>query len=178
MRQLIESIRARDPAQPTVAEIVFGYPGFHAVALFHPVAHWLWTRKMPGLARFCSHLGRFFTGIEIHPGARIGRDLFIDHGMGVVIGQTATIGDGVTLYHGVTLGGTGRQGGKRHPDVADGATIGAYAQVLGPIRIGANAAVGAGSVVTADVPDGVTVAGNPARRVGRTGDLNDAGAGI
>ena len=176
MRNLIRSIRARDPAQPSVTEVVFSYPGFHVMTLFHPAAHVLWRHGWRGLARFWAHLGRCCTGIEIHPQAKIGRDLFIDHGMGVVIGQTATVGDNVTLYQGVTLGGKSEVPGKRHPDVADGATIGAYAQIIGPIRVGRNASIGAGSVVTKDVPDGATVAGRPARPV--AADRNADGAGI
>jgi serine O-acetyltransferase len=169
IRDLIESIRSRDPANPTVAEVILCYPGFHILTIFHPIAQFLWNRNLHALARFCAHIGRFFTGIEIHPQAKIGRNLFIDHGMGVVIGQTATIGDTVTLYHGVTLGGKGDNttGGKRHPDIGDNVVIGAGAQVLGAIKIGDGASVGANAVVTSDVPAGVTVAGNPARRIGR-----------
>lgn len=168
-KNLIQSIRARDPANPSVAEVILCYPGFHILTVYHPVAHWLWKNGFRTLARIWSQTGRFFTGIEIHPGASIGRNLFIDHGMGVVIGETATIGDTVTLYHGVTLGGKGDNttGGKRHPDIGDNVIIGAGAQVLGPITIGDNAAIGANAVVTHNVPEGITVAGNPARRIGQ-----------
>jgi serine O-acetyltransferase len=164
---LLQSIRARDPAAPTAAEVIFCYPGFHIMTVFHPLAHWLWGRKLHTLARFWAQTGRFFTGIEIHPEAKIGRNLFIDHGMGVVIGQTATIGDNVTLYHGVTLGGKGAYlpHAKRHPDIGHDVVIGAGAQVLGAITIGDGASVGANAVVTGDVPPGVTVAGNPARKI-------------
>lgn len=166
---LLRSIRTRDPAQPSAVEVFFCYPGFHAVAFFHPVAHWLWRRKLPTLARFWAHIGRMATGIEIHPQAQIGKNLFIDHGMGVVIGQTATIGDNVTIYHGVTLGGKGGDaaGSKRHPDIGDNVVIGAGAQVLGAIKIGKDAAIGANAVVTADVPPCVTVTGIPARITGQ-----------
>ncbi len=169
MVNLIQSIRARDPANPSVAEVILCYPGFHIMTLFHPAAHWLWEHNIRVPARLWSQIGRMLTGIEIHPGATIGRNLFIDHGMGVVIGETATIGDNVTLYHGVTLGGKGDNttGGKRHPDIGDNVIIGAGAQVLGPITIGDNAAIGANAVVTHSVPEGITVAGNPARRIGQ-----------
>jgi serine O-acetyltransferase len=169
--ELARAIRLRDPAQPTPGEVLFSYPGLHAV-LVHRLAHALWTRGWRGLGRFVSHLGRMLTGIEIHPGARIGRRLFVDHGMGVVIGETATIGDDVTIYHGVTLGGLSTRPGKRHPDIDDGAVIGAGAQVLGPIRVGRGAKVGANAVVVADVAPETTVAGIPARPLG----IPDAGA--
>lgn len=159
------SIRARDPALPSWPEVIFSYPGLHAV-LWHRLAHWLWRRGLRGLGRFASHLGRMLTGIEIHPGARIGQRLFIDHGMGVVIGETATIGDDVTIYHGVTLGGLSMKAGKRHPDVQDGVIIGAGAQVLGPITLGAGSRIGANSVVVAPVAPHTTVVGIPARCVG------------
>ncbi len=165
MMEIIElgrSIRARDPAKPGWGEVIFSYPGVHAV-LWHRLAHALYRIGLRGLARFVSHLSRMLTGIEIHPGARIGRRLFIDHGMGVVVGETATIGDDVTIYHGVTLGGLSLKAGKRHPDVLDGAIIGAGAQVLGPITVGIGAKVGANSVVVADVCDHTTVVGIPAR---------------
>ncbi|MCC7426709.1 MAG: serine O-acetyltransferase [Alphaproteobacteria bacterium] len=160
--ELGRSIRSRDPARPSWAEVIFAYPGLHAV-LWHRMAHFLWRWRLRGLARFVSHLGRFLTGIEIHPGATIGRRLFIDHGMGVVIGETATVGDDVTIYHGVTLGGLSWNPGKRHPDIESEAVIGAGAQVLGPIRVGRGAKVGANAVVTSAVPPGVTVVGIPAR---------------
>ncbi len=169
--ELARAIRARDPAQPSRGEVLFSYPGLHAV-MVHRLAHALWQRGWRGLGRFVSHLGRALTGIEIHPGARIGRRLFIDHGMGVVIGETATIGDDVTIYHGVTLGGLSTRAGKRHPDIDDGAVIGAGAQVLGPIRVGRGAKVGANAVVVADVQAETTVTGIPARPLGTP----DAGA--
>ena len=160
--ELGRSIRARDPARPSWPEVIFSYPGLHAV-LWHRLAHRLWGMGLRGLGRFTSHLGRMLTGIEIHPGANIGRRLFIDHGMGVVIGETATIGDDVTIYHGVTLGGLSLKAGKRHPDVLDGAILGAGAQVLGPVTVGRGARVGANAVAVASVPDGKTVVGIPAR---------------
>lgn len=165
---LLAAIKERDPAQPTTLEVIFSYPGFHVMTLFHPVAHFLWKRRLRALARFWSHIGRLVTGIEIHPQAKIGKNFFIDHGMGVVIGQTATIGDNVTIYHGVTLGGKGhdKAGSKRHPDIGDNVVIGAGAHVLGNIKIGDNAAIGANSVVTGPVPPGVTVTGMPARIIG------------
>ncbi|HNQ92104.1 MAG TPA: serine O-acetyltransferase [Alphaproteobacteria bacterium] len=161
---LIQSIRDRDPANPTTFEVLFSYPGFHVLG-FHKLANFMWKNNLRSLARFISHLGRFFTGIEIHPGVKIGGNLFIDHGMGVVIGETSVIGDNVLIYHGVTLGGKGGKGvgSKRHPTVADNAVIGAGAQVLGNVRIGAGAKIGANAVVTFDVPDGATAVGNPAR---------------
>ncbi|MBI1300042.1 MAG: serine O-acetyltransferase [Alphaproteobacteria bacterium] len=164
---LIQSIRERDPAQPSTLEVIFAYNGFHAV-LFHRMNHFLYELGLKGLARFFSNIARILTGIEIHPGAKIGRRCFIDHGTGVVIGETAVIEDDVTIYHGVTLGGIGRIGvvdGKRHPTVRVGAIIGAGAQVLGDITIGENARVGANSVVTSNVDDGCTVIGVPARAI-------------
>lgn len=160
----IASIQKRDPANPTFFEVVLAYPGFHVIG-FYKLSSLLWRYGLRALARFVSHLGRWVTGIEIHPGAKIGRNLFIDHGMGVVIGETAVIGEDVLIYHGATLGGKGgeKRGDKRHPTLEDGAVIGAGAQVLGNIRIGKGAKVGAGAVVTFDVADGVVVAGNPAR---------------
>lgn len=167
MMSLINSIRSRDPAEPTVCEVIFAYPGFHALAIFHPFAQFLWRYNLRALARVWAHIGRLFTGIEIHPQAQIGRDLFIDHGMGVVIGQTAVIGDDCTIYQGVTLGGKGNgmAGEKRHPTIGNNVVIGAQAQVLGPITIGHGARIGAGSVVTANIADGVTVVGNPAHEI-------------
>jgi serine O-acetyltransferase len=175
--ELGRSIRARDPARPSWPEVIFSYPGLHAV-LWHRVAHALWGWGLRGWGRFVSHLGRMLTGIEIHPGARIGRRLFIDHGMGVVIGETATISDDVTLYHGVTLGGLSLKPGKRHPDVLDGAIIGAGAQVLGPITVGRGARVGANAVAVASVADGVTVVGIPARPSGPDGPRATVGYGL
>lgn len=168
MKDLIQFIRERDPAQPSFWEVVFVYNGFHAVAL-HRLSHWLWGKKVRVVARIVSGVSRFLTGIEIHPEAAIGKNLFIDHGTGVVIGQTAVIEDNVTIYHGVTLGGVGRVGmvdGKRHPTISCGAILGAGAQILGDITVGKCAKVGANSVVINDVAESVTVLGSPARVVG------------
>ncbi|MFH5926156.1 serine O-acetyltransferase [Roseomonas xinghualingensis] len=175
--EIVRAIRARDPAQPTFAEVVLCYAGLHAV-LWHRLSHRLWRMGLRAPARCVSHLSRFLTGIEIHPGARIGRRLFIDHGMGVVIGETAEIGDDVLIYHGVTLGGLTTKPGKRHPTLEDGAIIGAGAQVLGPILIGRNARVGANAVCVDPVPEGVTVVGIPARPPGKTKGSQTAGYGI
>jgi serine O-acetyltransferase len=164
-RYLREDIRAvfdRDPAARSFWEVLTCYPGIHALIL-HRVAHWLWGHRLRWMARFTAHLSRFFTGIEIHPGATIGRRFFIDHGMGVVIGETAEIQDDVTLYHGVTLGGTSWNKGKRHPTLENNVVIGAGAKVLGPITISAGAKVGSNAVVTKPVPAGATAVGNPAR---------------
>lgn len=162
LKEDLRVVFERDPAVRSALEIIFCYPGFHAV-LFYRLGHGLWRRKFYFLARLVSHIGRFFTGIEIHPGAKIGRGFFIDHGMGVVIGETAVIGDDVTLYHGVTLGGTSWNKGKRHPTLENGVVIGAGAKVLGPIVIGAGAKVGSNAVVVREVPPGATAVGNPAR---------------
>ncbi len=162
IREDIRSIFDRDPAARSTLEIVTCYPGVHAM-LFHRLAHRLWQWHFYWLARFISHISRFLTGIEIHPGATIGRRFFIDHGMGVVIGETAVIHDDVTLYHGVTLGGTSWNKGRRHPTLQSGVVIGAGAKVLGPITIGAGARVGSDAVVVKDVPAGATAVGNPAR---------------
>lgn len=166
LKEDIEAIRARDPAARSRLEVLLCYPGLHAV-LFYRLGNALWRRGFHVLGRFVSHMGRWFTGIEIHPGARIGRRLFIDHGMGVVIGETTEIGDDVTLYQGCTLGGTSTQKGKRHPTLEDGVIVGSGAQVLGPITVGAGARVGANAVVLNDVPRGVTMVGIPARAVMR-----------
>jgi serine O-acetyltransferase len=162
LQEEIDSIRARDPAARSGLEVVLCYPGFH-VLLFYRAAHALWKAGLVLPARVLSNLGKLFTGIEIHPGAEIGRRLFIDHGSGVVIGETAEIGDDVTLYHGVTLGGTSLSEGKRHPTLGNGVIVGAGAKILGPINVGAGARVGANAVVLADVPAGVTMVGIPAR---------------
>ncbi|MDP3539650.1 MAG: serine O-acetyltransferase [Azonexus sp.] len=164
-RYLREDIRAvfdRDPAARSFWEVLTCYPGIHALIL-HRLAHWLWGHRLRWLARFTAHISRFLTGIEIHPGASIGRRFFIDHGMGVVIGETAEIQDDVTLYHGVTLGGTSWNKGKRHPTLENGVVIGAGAKVLGPITISAGAKVGSNAVVTKPIPAGMTAVGNPAR---------------
>lgn len=157
-------IMEKDPAARSRAEVVFCYPGFHAI-LYHRAAHWLWTHGFRFLARLTSHVGRILTGIEIHPGAVLGRRVFIDHGMGCVIGETAVVGNDVTLYHGVTLGGVSLKREKRHPTVGDHVVVGSGAQVLGPITVGEGARIGANAVVIADVPPGVTMVGIPARQV-------------
>ena len=162
LREDILSVFDRDPAARTSWEVLTCYPGVHALILYR-LAHWLWGKRWRWLGRFVSHFARFISGIEIHPGATIGRRFFIDHGMGVVIGETAVIGDDVTLYHGVTLGGTSWTKGRRHPTVENGVVIGAGAQVLGPITIGARAKVGSNAVVVKNVPEGTTAVGNPAR---------------
>ena len=163
--QIREDIRVvfdRDPAARTAWEVVTCYPGFHAI-LFHRMSHRLWNFGLKWFARWISHLARWFTGIEIHPGATIGRRFFIDHGMGVVIGETSVIGDDCTLYHGVTLGGTSWSKGKRHPSLGNRVVIGAGAKVLGPIMLGDGARVGSNAVVVKDVPAGATAVGIPAR---------------
>ncbi len=168
MCELIKSIQKRDPASPTFAEVLFAYNGFHAVSL-HRINNFLWNIGLRALARFGANIARILTGIEIHPEAKIGKNLFIDHGTGVVIGQTAIIGDDVTIYHGVTLGGSGRADladKKRHPTLKNGAIIGAGAQVLGDITIGNHAKIGANSVVTSSIADGMTAIGIPARIIG------------
>ncbi len=165
MFSYFETVRKRDPAARSGIEILLAYPGVHALAA-HRVAHFLHVRlRLRTLARVVSHLARFLTGIEIHPGATIGKDVFIDHGMGTVIGETAVVGDGCTLYQGVTLGGTGKTRGKRHPTLSHGVVVGCGAAVLGDILLGENVKVGAGSVVVKDVPDNCTVVGIPARVV-------------
>lgn len=165
IREQIQTVLDRDPAARGVLEIVLCYPGFHAV-LLHRVAHRFYEGGWFTLARMISQLSRSLTGIEIHPGARIGRRFFIDHGMGVVIGETSEIGDDVLLYQGVTLGGTGKDTGKRHPTIGNGVVIGTGAAILGNIRIGDQVKVGAGSVVVRPVPDRSTVVGVPGRVVG------------
>ncbi len=172
MRRLLESIRRdvraareRDPAATSDLEVLLAYPGFHARQV-HRLAHALHRRGVPLVPRLISHLNRGLTGIEIHPGARIGEGLFIDHGMGVVIGETAEIGDDVTIYQGVTLGGTSRLRHKRHPTLRDGVVVGAHAQLIGAVEIGEGTRVGAGSVVVSPVPPYSTVVGVPGRTVG------------
>ena len=162
LREDIAVVFERDPAARTHWEVLTTYPGVHAL-IAHRFSHWLWNCRLRWLARFTSHLGRWLTGIEIHPGATIGRRVFIDHGMGVVVGETAVIGDDCTLYHGVTLGGTSWKKGKRHPTLEKGVVIGAGAKVLGPITIGANAKIGSNAVVVKDVPPEATAVGIPAR---------------
>lgn len=162
LREDIACVFERDPAARSTWEVLTCYPGFHALTL-HRFSHWLWGHRLRWLARLSSHFTRFISGIEIHPGATIGRRVFIDHGMGVVIGETAVIGDACTLYHGVTLGGTSWNKGKRHPTLAPGVVVGAGAKVLGPITVGAGAKVGSNAVVVRDVPPGATAVGIPAR---------------
>jgi serine O-acetyltransferase len=164
LREDVACVFQRDPAARTRFEVLTTYPGVHAL-LMHRLAHRLWLRKRRYTARFLSFIARMLTQIDIHPGATIGRRLFIDHGCGVVIGETAEIGDDVTLYHGVTLGGVSWNPGKRHPTLCDGVVAGAGAKILGPITVGKNARIGANSVVIQDVPDGMTVVGIPGRVV-------------
>ncbi|MDD3717280.1 MAG: serine O-acetyltransferase [Actinomycetota bacterium] len=169
MKQDIEAVRDRDPAARSTLEIILAYPGLHALWLHH-VAHWLWENGIPVVPRIISHMGRLLTGIEIHPGAEIGKGVFIDHGMGVVIGETAEVGDYVTLYQGVTLGGTGKEKGKRHPTIGRNVVIAAGAKVLGPITVGEDSKVGAGAVVIRDVPPRCTVVGIPGKVVMQEGE--------
>ena len=164
LREYMDSVRRRDPAARTLLEIVFAYPGIHAL-MFHRLSGTLWCWRLRWLARMLSQIGRWMTGIEIHPGATIGKRFFIDHGMGVVIGETAEIGNDCTLYHGVTLGGTSWEKKKRHPTLGNDVVVGAGAKVLGPITIGDGARVGSNSVVVKDVPAGATVVGIPGRVV-------------
>lgn len=162
LKEDIDAVFARDPAARNTVEVLLTYPGIHAL-IMHRVAHQLWEKKYKGAARGLSTFNRFLTGIEIHPGAKIGRRFFIDHGMGVVIGETAEIGDDVTLYHGVTLGGTTWNKGKRHPTLQDGVVVGAGAKILGPFIVGKNAKIGSNAVVTKAVPEEATAIGSPAR---------------
>jgi serine O-acetyltransferase len=160
LKEDIDCVFERDPAARTRLEVLTTYPGLHAL-LLHRVSHWLWGHGLKLLARILSHIGRFLTGVEIHPGAVIGRRFFIDHGMGVVIGETSEIGNDVTLYHGVTLGGTSWQKGKRHPTLEDNVVVGAGAKILGPITVGANARIGSNAVVVKEVPPKASVVGVP-----------------
>ena len=162
IREDIQTVFKRDPAARNLCEVVFCYPGLHAIWLYR-LAHFLWVREFISLARFISHISRFLTGIEIHPGAKIGRRFFIDHGMGVVIGETSEIGDDVLIYQGVVLGGTTRERKKRHPTIGNYVVIGAGATILGPVKIGDGARIGSGSVVVKSVPAGATVVGIPGR---------------
>ncbi len=163
LRSDIQCILERDPAARSTWEVLTCYPGLHALMLHRP-AHWCWTHGLKWLGRFISHIGRFLTGIEIHPGATMGRGVFIDHGMGVVIGEMAEVGDGCTIYQGVTLGGTALvKGAKRHPTLEAGVVVGANASVLGGFTVGAGAKIGSSAVVTKPVPAGATAVGNPAR---------------
>lgn len=162
LKEDVQAVFARDPAARNRLEVLTTYPGIHAL-MMHRVAHELWKKECKTSARILSSFSRFVTGIEIHPGAKIGRRFFIDHGMGVVIGETAEIGDDVTLYHGVTLGGTTWNKGKRHPTLEDGVVVGAGAKILGPFTVGKNAKVGSNTVVTKAIPANVTAVGSPAR---------------
>lgn len=163
-REEARNVLEKDPAAKNMLEVILCYPGLHAV-LFYRLTHKLYRKKWFVLSRVISQIVRGFTGIEIHPGAQIGKGLFIDHGMGIVIGETAEVGDNVTIYHGVTLGGTGKDVGKRHPTVGDNVSIGSGAKVLGPIKIGSNSKIGANSVVLKEVPEGSTVVGIPGKVV-------------
>lgn len=167
MKQLYldaKNIMNKDPAARNILEVIILYPGFH-ILIFHRISHFLYKHKLFFLARLNSQLGRFFTGIEIHPGAKIGKRLFIDHGMGIVIGETAEVGNDCTIYHQVTLGGTGKDKNKRHPTVGNNVMIGAGSKVLGPIKIGNNVKIGAGSVVLHDIENNSTAVGVPVDRV-------------
>jgi serine O-acetyltransferase len=168
IREDVTNVMQSDPAAKSRLEVFLCYAGLHAV-WFYRINHWLWNRGLFLPARWLSQVARFFTGIEIHPGAKIGRRLFIDHGMGVVIGETTTVGDDVTLYQGVTLGGTGKEHGKRHPTLDDGVVVGGGAKILGNITVGKNCRIGAGSVVLRNVPDNSTVVGVPAQSIFREG---------
>ena len=177
LREDIASVHARDPAARSTWEVLTCYPGIHAM-LFHRAAHACWQREWYWLGRFISQIGRFMSGIEIHPGAKIGRRVFIDHGMGVVIGETAEVGDDCTIYQGVTLGGTSLyRGAKRHPTLGRGVVVGAGAQVLGGFEVGDGAKIGSNAVVVKPVPEGATAVGNPARIIGE-GDEARAGDGF
>ncbi|WP_029918334.1 serine O-acetyltransferase [Pelobacter seleniigenes] len=164
LKEDLKVVFERDPAVRSVFEIIFCYPGFHAL-VFYRLSHWLWGHEFKLLGRFISHVGRFLTGIEIHPGATIGKGFFIDHGMGVVIGETAEIGDNCTLYHGVTLGGTSWAKEKRHPTLGNNVIVGSGAKILGPFKVGDDSKVGSNSVVVKEVPANATVVGIPGRVV-------------
>ena len=151
-----KNIKSKDPATKNIFEVIILYPGFH-ILIFYRISHFFYNQKLFFIARLISQLGRFFTGIEIHPGAKIGKRLFIDHGMGIVIGETATIGDDCTIYHNSTLGGTGKDKNKRHPDLGNNVMVGAGAKVLGPIKIGNNVKIGANAIVLRNIPNNVTV---------------------
>lgn len=166
LREDIQCVFERDPAARNAFDVLTTYPGIHAVVI-HRRSHWLWSKGLKWLARVLSNLARWYTGIEIHPGATIGRRFFIDHGMGVVIGETTEIGDDCTLYHGVTLGGTSWDKGKRHPTLGNNVVIGAGAKVLGPITVGEGARIGSNAVVLKDVPAGATMVGVPGRMVSK-----------
>ena len=158
------NIKEKDPAANNILYVILMYQGFHSL-VFHRIAHWFYKCHLFFLARLISQIARFFTGIEIHPGAKIGRRLFIDHGMGIVIGETATIGNDCTIYHGVTLGGTGKDKKKRHPDLGDNVLVGCGAKILGPIKIGDNVKIGTNSVVLKDVQENTTIVGIPGKEI-------------
>lgn len=162
VKEDIKAVFAKDPAAKSALEVIFCYPGLHALWL-HRIAHWFWNHKLLFFGRLLSHINRFLTGIEIHPGAKIGRRFFIDHGMGVVLGETTEVGDDVLLYQGVVLGGTSLRKGKRHPTIGNGVVIGTGATLLGDIEVGDGAKIGAGSVVVKSVPKGATVVGIPGK---------------
>jgi serine O-acetyltransferase len=168
IREDVATVMERDPAAKSRLEVFLCYSGLHAV-WFYRINHWLWNRRLFLLGRFLSQVARFLTAIEIHPGAKIGRRLFIDHGLGVVIGETAIVGDDVTLYQGVTLGGTGKEHGKRHPTIEDSVVVGGGAKILGNITVGKNCRIGAGSVVLRNVPENSTVVGVPGHIIFREG---------
>jgi serine O-acetyltransferase len=168
LKRDIQAALERDPAARNTLEVLLCYPGLHAL-YFHRLAHWLWTHHLKTLARFTSHVGRFLTGIEIHPGAVIGPGLFIDHGMGVVIGETTEIGENVTIYQGVTLGGTSLEKKKRHPTIGNNVVIGSGAKILGPFKVGDNSRIGSGSVVVKEVPSNAVVVGVPGQVTFRDG---------
>lgn len=159
-----KNIKEKDPAAKNILEVIILYQGFH-ILVYHRIAHFLYKKKMYFLSRLISQIGRFFTGIEIHPGAKIGKRLFIDHGMGIVIGETAEVGNDCTIYHGVTLGGTGKDKHKRHPTVGNNVMIGAGAKIIGAINIGDNVKIGAGAVVLKDIEPGTTAVGVPINRI-------------
>ncbi len=177
LKEDIKVVFDRDPAVRSVLEVYFCYPGFHAI-LLHRTAHALWQRKFYFLGRLTSHLGRFLTGIEIHPGAKIGKGFFIDHGMGVVIGETAEIGDNCTLYHGVTLGGTSWAKEKRHPTLGNNVVVGSGSKILGPFTVGDNSKIGSNSVVVKEVPPNSTVVGVPGRIVFTEGQKTELRANL
>lgn len=164
LKKDIDAVRERDPAAPGAIGVLILYPGLHAI-MWHRPAHWLWERGFCFTARLLSQLVRFFTGVEIHPAAKLGRGILIDHGAGVVIGETAEVGDGCTLYQGVTLGGTGKETGKRHPTLMKNVTVGCGAKVLGPFTVGEGAKIAAGAVVLSEIPEHATAVGVPARVV-------------
>jgi len=164
LKEDINSIRERDPAVKSILEVLLCYPGLHAI-IFYRIAHWFYNRRLFLIARLISTAARFFTAIDIHPGAKIGKGIFIDHGLGVVIGETAEIGDNVTIYQGVTLGGTGKDKGKRHPTIGNNVVVSSGAKVLGPFKVGDNSKIGAGAVVLKEVPPNCTVVGVPGRIV-------------